>query len=197
MDRLIKQMEFALLMDKQKAVGRQTYILDALRKENDAEHGWHLAVMTMLLAEYANEPIDVSRTVSMVIMHDVIEIYAGDTYAYDTVANESKRERELEAADKIFSILPDDQKEYFRGLWDEFEEKVTPEAKFANAMDSVQPLMLNDASGGLAWREHGVYAKQVRERAEKKIRPGSEKMYQWALEIVNKNVKLGNLKEEI
>jgi putative hydrolase of HD superfamily len=197
MDRLIKQMEFALLMDKQKAVGRQTYILDALRKENDAEHGWHLAVMTMLLAEYANEPIDVSRTVSMVIMHDVIEIYAGDTYAYDTVANESKRERELEAADKIFSILPDDQKEYFRGLWDEFEEKVTPEAKFANTMDSVQPLMLNDASGGLAWREHGVYAKQVRERAEKKIRPGSEKMYQWALEIVDKNVKLGNLKEEI
>ena len=194
MDRLEKQMRFALEMDKQKGVGRQTYILDALRKENDAEHGWHLAVMTMLLSEYANESIDVSRTVAMVIMHDVIEIDAGDTYAYDNVANETKRERELIAADRIFSILPKEQEEYFRGLWDEFEENVTMEAKFAHTMDSVQPIMLNDASFGRAWREHGVYASQVRSRVENKIRPGSEKLYEWAMGIVDKNVEAGNLK---
>lgn len=196
MDKLKMQMAFALEMDKQKGVGRQTYTLNALRKENDAEHGWHLAVMAMLLSEYANEKIDVSRTVSMVVMHDVIEIDAGDTYAYDDKGNETKKEREIKAADRIFAMLPKEQEEYFRGLWEEFEENETSEAKFAHAIDSVQPLMLNDASGGLAWREHGIYARQVIERAERKIKPGSERLYQWALEIIEKNVQLGNLKSE-
>ena len=192
-ERLKKQLDFALEMDKQKGIGRQTYILNALRKENDAEHGWHLALMTLLLSEYSNEAIDVLRTVSMVIIHDVIEIDAGDTYAYDAVANKSKRERELKAADRIFSMLPEEQKEYFRGLWDEFEEKSTPEAKFATAMDSLQPIMLNDASNGLAWREHMVCASQVLNRATNKIKPGSEKLYNWAVELINENVKKGNL----
>lgn len=192
-DRLKKQMAFALEMDKEKGIGRQTYILDALRKENDAEHGWHLALMTMVLSEYSNEPIDVSRTVSMVVIHDIVEIDAGDTYAYDSAGNATKADREQKAADRIFNILPADQAEYFMGLWREFEEAKTPEAKFANTIDSVQPLMLNDASNGLAWREHQVAASKVRERAERKIRPGSEKLYQMVLKIIDANIAKGNL----
>lgn len=192
-DRLKKQMAFALEMDKEKGIGRQTYILDALRKENDAEHGWHLALMTMVLSEYSNEPIDVSRTMSMVVIHDIVEIDAGDTYAYDSAGNATKADREQKAADRIFNILPADQAEYFMGLWREFEEAKTPEAKFANTIDSVQPLMLNDASNGLAWREHQVAASKVRERAERKIRPGSEKLYQMVLKIIDANIAKGNL----
>lgn len=192
-DRLKKQMAFALEMDKEKGIGRQTYILDALRKENDAEHGWHLALMTMVLSEYSNEPIDVSRTMSMVVIHDIVEIDAGDTYAYDSAGNATKADREQKAADRIFNILPADQAEYFMGLWREFEEAKTPEAKFANTIDSVQPLMLNDASNGFAWREHQVAASKVRERAERKIRPGSEKLYQMVLKIIDANIAKGNL----
>lgn len=192
-DRLKKQMAFALEMDKEKGIGRQTYVLDALRKENDAEHGWHLALMTMVLSEYSNEPIDVARTMSMVVIHDIVEIDAGDTYAYDNVGNATKALREQKAADRIFNILPSDQSAYFMELWREFEEANTPEAKFANTIDSVQPLMLNHASDGLAWREHQVEAEKVRQRAERKIRPGSERLYQMVLELIDDNVKKGNL----
>ncbi len=192
-DRLKKQMAFSLEMDKEKGIGRQTYILDALRKENDAEHGWHLALMAMVLSEYANEPIDVMRTMSMVVIHDTVEIDAGDTYAYDEKGYETKADREQAAADRIFNILPEDQAEYFMNLWREFEEAKTPEAKFANTLDSVQPLMLNDASNGLAWREHQVAASKVRDRAERKIRPGSERLYQMVMEIIDDNIKKGNL----
>lgn len=194
-ERLKKQMEFALEMDKEKGIGRQTYILGALRKENDAEHGWHLALMTMLMAEYSNDLIDVSRTVEMVIVHDVIEIDAGDTYAYDDAGNATKAEREKKAADRIFGLLPADQAKYYMDLWLEFEEASTPESKFANAMDSVQPVMLNDASNGLAWREHEVAASKVRDRAVRKIKPGSEKLYEMVLNIIDENVKKGNLKD--
>ena len=194
-ERLKKQMEFALEMDKEKGIGRQTYILNALRKENDAEHGWHLALMTMLMAEYANEKIDVARTVEMVIIHDVIEIDAGDTYAYDDAGNATKAEREKKAADRIFGLLPEDQGKYYLDLWLEFEAADTPESKFANAMDSVQPVMLNDASNGLAWREHEVAASKVRDRAVRKIKPGSEKLYEMVLDIIAENVKKGNLKD--
>ena len=192
-DRLKKQMAFSLEMDKEKGIGRQTYILDALRKENDAEHGWHLALMVMVLSEYANEPIDIMRTMSMVVIHDTVEIDAGDTYAYDEKGYESKAEREQKAADRIFNILPEDQAQYFMELWIEFEEAKTPEAKFANTLDSVQPLMLNDASNGLAWREHQVAASKVRDRALRKIRPGSERLYQMVMEIIDDNVRKGNL----
>ena len=194
-ERLKKQMKFALEMDKEKGIGRQTYILNALRKENDAEHGWHLALMTMLLAEYSNEPIDIGRTVEMVVIHDVVEIDAGDTYAYDDAGNATKAEREKRAADRIFGILPKEQDKYFMDLWLEFEEASTPEARFATAIDSVQPLMLNDASDGLAWREHDVAASKVRERAYKKIKPGSEKLYEMVLDIIEENVRKGNLKD--
>ena len=194
-ERLKKQMEFALEMDKEKGIGRQTYILKGMRKENDAEHGWHLGLMTMLMAEYADEKIDIRRTVEMVIIHDVIEIDAGDTYAYDDAANATKAERERKAADRIFGMLPDDQAKYFMDLWLEFEEASTPEAKFANAMDSVQPVMLNHVSDGLAWREHKVAASKVRDRAVRKIKPGSQKLYEMVLDIIDENVKKGNLKD--
>lgn len=194
-ERLKKQMEFALEMDKEKGIGRQTYILNALRKENDAEHGWHLAIMTMLLSEYANEKIDVGRTIEMVVIHDVVEIDAGDTYAYDDAGNSTKAEREKKAADRIFGMLSPEQGQYFMDLWLEFEEASTPEAKFATAIDSVQPLMLNDASNGLAWREHEVAASKVRDRALKKIKPGSEKLYEMVIEIIGENVEKGNLKD--
>ena len=194
-ERLKKQMDFILEMDKEKEIGRQTYILKGERKENDAEHSWHLALMTMLLSEYANEKIDVAKTMAMVLIHDLIEIDAGDTYAYDDVGNASKRERELKAAERIFNILPEDQAKHFRNLWDEFEEAETPEAKFAVTMDSVQPLMLNDASDGKAWVEHNVSAEKVIDRINKKIRPGSEILAEMTMRVVNENIEKGRLWE--
>lgn len=195
-ERLKKQLEFALEMDKEKRIGRQTYLTGAIRKENDAEHAWHLALLTILLSEYADEKIDVLRTISMVIVHDLIEIDAGDTYAYDDAGNATKRERELKAAERIFNILPEDQAKYFRGLWDEFEEAKTPEAKFANAMDGIQPTMLNDATDGLSWKEHDMCQSKVRARMDRKIKPGSKVLFDYASGLVDKNVEKGNLKED-
>ena len=151
-----KQISFIMELDKIKKITRQTYLSDGSRKENDAEHSWHLALMAFVLADYANEPIDVLKTMKMVLLHDVIEIDAGDTYAYDTEGNKTKRERELKAADRIFGLLPEAQQKEYRGLWDEFEAMETPESKFANMLDKVQPLFLNDASGGISWEEHGA-----------------------------------------
>lgn len=180
-ERLKQQMTFIKEIDKIKKIGRQTYLSDASRKENDAEHSWHLAMMVLLLHEYSNVPIDVSRTMAMVLIHDIIEIDAGDTYAYDEKGNQSKRERELKAAERIFHLLPDDQASYVRGLWDEFEEKKTPEAKFANAVDKIQPTMLNDASEGKSWIEHGVHLEQILKRNES-TKEGSEELWNFALE---------------
>lgn len=178
-ERLQKQFAFIQEIDKEKNIFRQTYLADANRKENDAEHSWHMAVMAMLLSEYANEEIDVLRTMSMVLVHDLVEIYAGDTYAYDSAANADKLERELAAADKLFALLPDDQRDKMRGLWDEFEAGETAEAKFASTLDKIQPLMLNNASGGLSWQEHGVKAPQVYNR-NIKTSEGSKVLWEFA-----------------
>ena len=192
--RIEKQFAFLEEIDKEKNVFRQTYLADANRKENDAEHSWHLAMMVMLMSEYANEPIDVGHTMEMVLIHDLIEIDAGDTYAYDTEGNKTKRERELKAADRLFNMLPDDQAKKLRALWDEFEEKQTPESKFANSMDKIQPLMLNNASGGLAWREHGIFRNQVYER-NAKTGEGTKAMWEYADEnFIRPNIRKGNLK---
>ena len=156
-----KQMAFIMELDKIKKITRQTYLSDGSRKENDAEHSWHLALMAFVFADYANEKIDVLKTMKMVLLHDVIEIDAGDTYAYDTEGNKTKRERELKAADRIFGLLPDAQRMEYRGLWDEFEAMKTAEAKFANMLEKVQPLLLNNASDGKSWVEHGVKESQV------------------------------------
>ncbi len=194
-ERLQKQMEFILEMDRSKQIGRQTYLHDASRKENDAEHAWHLALMVMLLSEYANTEIDVLKTMEMVLIHDVVEIDAGDTYAYDTVGNSSKREREEKAADRIFSLLPEDQARKLRDLWEEFEAGKTAEAKFANTLDKVQPLMLNDASDGLAWREHGIDRSQVIKR-NAKTAEGSETLWEYAKQLIDRNTENGNLKQD-
>ncbi len=192
--RLDAQLAFILEADQSKNVVRQTYLADASRKENDAEHSWHLALMCMLLAEYSNEPIDVLHTMKMVLIHDLIEIDAGDTYAYDTAGNATKQERERKAADRIFRILPDDQAAQLRGLWDEFEEGLTPEARFANTLDKVQPLLLNDASGGRSWLEHDVRAESVLAR-NCRTPEGSEILWERAKSLIEKNTANGTLKE--
>ena len=192
-ERLRKQLDFILEVDKSKFVVRQTYLTDGIRKEDDAEHSWHIALMAILLAEYSNEPVDVLRVVSMLLVHDLIEIDAGHTYAYDKNANATKRERELKAADRIFNILPEDQAKKLRGLWDEFEEYQTPEAKFAHVMDNLAPVMLSDAVGGKGWKEHGVFENQVYGR-NKRTPEGSETLYQVIDEVFRKNIQLGNIK---
>lgn len=194
MNRLEEQMKFILEVDKLKKIVRQTYLSDGSRKENDAEHSWHLALMCCILSEYSNEKIDVGKTMSMVLIHDLIEIDAGDTFAYDAIANQSKREREQKAADRIFKLLPEDQERHIRSLWDEFEEGITPEAKFANTLDKIQPLLLNDAADGGSWKEHGVNLSQVLKRNEK-THLGSERLWEYAKNLIMDNVEKGNLQE--
>lgn len=194
MDRLKQQMDFILEVDKLKNIGRQTYLSSGERKENDAEHSWHLALMCALLAEHANSEIDVLRTMTMVLIHDIVEIDAGDTYAYDAQGNASKREREERAAERIFHLLPDDQASYLRELWEEFEEGETAEAKFALTLDKVQPVMLNAASGGKSWREHEVALPQILKRNES-TPEGSEAVWQYARGLICENVEKGNIKE--
>lgn len=194
MDRLQQQMDFILEVDKLKNITRQTYLSSGERKENDTEHSWHLALMCALLAEHSNEKIDVLKTMTMVLIHDIVEIDAGDTYAYDTAGNTTKREREVRAAERIFHLLPADQALWLRGLWDEFEEGVTPEAKFAIALDKIQPVLLNDASGGKSWREHGVEVSQILKRNEH-TPEGSVELWEYAKELIDKNVENGNIKD--
>lgn len=192
-ERLKKQMEFVLELDKLKHVMRQSYVADGSRHENDTEHSWHLALMAMLLSEYANEKVDMLHVIKMVLIHDAVEIDAGDTYAYDAAGNATKRQREVAAADRIFNILPEDQAEEMRNLWEEFEACDTPESKFANVLDRVQPVMLNDITGGRAWREHDVAVSQVLER-NKKTKDGSEELWEYVKAIIEKNEELGNLR---
>lgn len=194
MDRLEQQINFILEVDKLKQITRQSYITGASRKETDTDHSWHLALMCALLAEYANEKIDVLKTMVMVLIHDIVEIDAGDTYAYDAVGNQSKREREVKAADRIFHLLPRDQARYLRDLWEEFEAQETPEAKFANTLDKIQPIMLNDATGGLAWREHGVRKAQVMGRNQR-TGEGSQQLWEFAKNIIERNVGTNILEE--
>ncbi len=193
--RLERQLRFILEVDKSKQVFRQTYLSDGSRKENDAEHSWHLALMCALLGEYANESIDVAKTMVMVLIHDIIEIDAGDTYAYDEAGNATKREREVRAAERIFSLLPEDQAASFRALWEEFEAGETPEAKFALTLDKVQPLLLNDATEGRAWKEHGIRISQVLKRNER-TGEGSERLWEHAKGLIEKNAELGRLLDD-
>ena len=194
MNRLEEQMKFIVEVDKLKKIVRQTYLSDGSRKENDAEHSWHLALMCCILSEYSNEKIDVGKTMSMVLIHDLIEIDAGDTFAYDAIANQSKKEREQKAANRIFKLLPEDQERNIRSLWEEFEEGITPEAKFANTLDKIQPLLLNDAADGGSWKEHGVHLSQVLKRNEK-THLGSEILWEYAKNLIMDNVEKGHLQE--
>ena len=191
-ERLQKQINFALEIDKEKNIFRQTHLSGHGRNENDAEHSWHMAIMAYLLREYANEEIDIAKTMLMCLIHDVVEIDAGDTYAYDFDAIETQKERERAAKERIFSLLPDDQKEELTKLFEEFEEAKTPESKFAHSMDNFQPLILNNSNEGGDWKEHGVTAKEVYGR-QIKTKPGSDKIYEATDEILKENIKKGNL----
>ena len=195
-ERLKKQFAFFQEIDKEKEIFRQTYLADASRKENDAEHAWHMAIMTVLLSEYANEEIDVLKTVTILLIHDIVEIDAGDTYAYDPEGKKTQKERERKAADRIFHLLPDDQADKMYELWEEFEAQQTPEAKFARTMDNIQPMMLNDASNGLSWDEHQVKLSQILKRNERTA-DGSEQIWEYAKEeFLQKNIQAGHIIED-
>jgi len=192
-ERFEKQLAFIREIDKEKMIKRQSYLTDCETHEDDAQHAWHMAIMTLLLKEYSNENIDVLKTVTMLLIHDLVEVYAGDTYAYDEEGKKTQAEREAKAADKLYGLLPEDQGEYLKNLWYEFEEQKTPEAKFARTMDCFQPLILNDATDGRAWKEHGVKRSQVLKRNER-VQLGSEEIWEYEKEnLIEKNVRNGNI----
>ena len=193
-ERLTRQLDFALEIDKEKNIFRQTHLSGHGRNENDAEHAWHMAIMAYVLKEYSNEPIDVARVMLMCLIHDIVEIDAGDTYAYDAENLKTQKAREDAAKDRIFSLLPKEQKEELIQLFDEFEAFQTAESKFAHAMDNLQPLMLNNSNGGGDWKEHNVSAAQVYGRQEK-TRLGSEKLFEVIDQVLQDNIRKGTIKE--
>ena len=193
-ERMKQQIEFLLEIDKEKNVLRQTHLSGHGRRENDAEHAWHMAIMAYLLREYANEEIDIGRVMLMCLIHDVVEIDAGDTFAYDEEGLKTQKAREEKARERIFGLLPEDQRRELSGLFDEFEESRTPESKFAHTVDNFQPLLLNNSNGGSDWKEHGTTVKQVYGR-HSGSRPGSEVLYQETDRILQENIRKGNLKE--
>ncbi|MDO5390765.1 MAG: HD domain-containing protein [Eubacteriales bacterium] len=192
MERLEQQAAFAVEIDKVKNIFRQTWLADGGRKENDAEHAWHAALMAVILAEYSNEPVDILKVVKMLLIHDLVEIDAGDSYAYDEAAQATAHEREQKAADRIFGMLPKDQRQEFRGLWDEFEEYETPEARFAHVMDNFQPLLLNDAADGKGWKEHQVKRANI-EKRNRKTSKGSKRINEYIEQIIDRNIEKGNI----
>ena len=193
-ERLKKQLDFILEIDKEKNIFRQTHLSGHGRNENDAEHAWHMALMAYLLREYSNEPVDITRVMLMCLIHDVVEIDAGDTYAYDPEGLKTQKAREDAAKERIYSLLPPDQKAELTALFDEFEACETAESRFAHAMDNLQPLMLNNSNGGADWREHGVCAEQVYGR-QTKTRQGSETLFEITDSIIQANIAAGNIKK--
>lgn len=193
-ERLKKQLEFALEIDKEKNIFRQTHLSGHGRNENDAEHAWHMAIMAYIFREYSNEKIDIAKVMLMCLIHDIVEIDAGDTYAYDEENLKTQKAREDAAKERIFSLLPEDQKTELIALFDEFEQFETAESKFAHAMDNLQPLMLNNSNDGGDWREHNVTAKQVYGR-QSKTALGSEKLFEVIDNIIKENIERGSISE--
>ena len=194
-ERFKKQIDFVLEIDKEKNILRQTHLTDYRRQENDAEHAWHMAVMIYLLKEYANEEFDVAKAMMMALIHDIVEIDAGDTYAYDTKNIETQKEREEKAAERIFGLLPEEQKQELKGLFEEFEACESPEAKFARVMDNFQPILLNDSNNGEDWKVHKIKKSQVENR-QKSSQLGSKDIWEYTSELIERNVKKGNLIDE-
>ena len=192
-NRLDKQLAFSLEIDKVKNIFRQTHLSGNGRNENDAEHSWHMAIMAYLLKEYANEKVDIAKVMLMCLIHDIVEIDAGDTYAYDDESLQTQKAREDAAKERIFSILPEEQAADLIALFDEFEAFETAEAKFAHAMDNFQPLILNNSNNGGDWRAHNVTAEQVYKR-QNKTKLGSEKLFEITDHILKENMEKGNLK---
>ncbi len=194
-ERLKRQLDFILEIDKEKDIFRQTHLSGHGRAENDAEHAWHMAVMAWLLKDYANEPVDLARTMMMCLIHDIVEIDAGDTYAYDAEGLKTQQAREDAAKERIFSLLPEDQRAELVALFDEFEDWSSPEARFAHALDNLQPLLLNNSNDGSDWKAHGVTARQVYGR-QCKTRLGSETLFEVTDGILQEQIRKGNLPEE-
>ena len=190
--RFSEQIAFLLEMDRMKNIYRRTFVLHEDRRENDAEHAWHLAMLAIVLHEYANEPVDLKTVLETVLIHDIVEIDAGDTYAYDDAGNATKAEREQKAADRLFGMLPAEQGAHLRQLWEEFEACSTPEARFAAALDRVQPLMLNYTKGGIAWKEKSIRQSQVKGRIQP-VYEGSELLGEFCSDIVRRAVEAGIL----
>lgn len=191
-EKLKKQIEFILEIDKEKNIFRQTHLTNHGRNENDAEHAWHMAIMAYLLKEYANEEVDISKVMIMCLIHDIVEIDAGDTYCYDEELKKTQKEREEKAKERIFSLLPDEQAKEMMNIFDEFEKSETMEAKFAHAMDNFQPLLLNNSNGGSDWKEHNVTKSQVYSR-QGKTKEGSNKLYEITDQILKENLEKGSL----
>lgn len=193
-ERLRRQLEFMVEVDALKTVIRRSYLTHDRRRENSAEHSWHLALAAILLSEYAGHGLDLLRTLKMVLVHDLVEIDAGDTYCYDEEAAVHREARERKAADRIFGLLPEDQAQEYRALWEEFEAGRTPEARFGAALDRLQPLLQNFHSGGVSWKEHGIRLDQVMDRS-RPIGEFSQTLWQAAEEIIGKAVRKGFLAE--
>ncbi len=191
-NRIDKQVAFSLEVDKIKNIFRQTHLSNAGRNENDAEHSWHMALMAYLFKEYANEKIDVSKVMLMCLIHDIVEIDAGDTYAYDTENLKTQKAREDAAKIRIFSILPEDQAQELIALFDEFEACETAESKFAHAIDNIQPLLLNNSNNGVDWKEHNVTVEQIYKR-QSKTKLGSDALFEVTDKIIQENIRKGNL----
>jgi len=191
--RLERQIAFILEVDKLKEIFRQTVCTQSRRAENDAEHSWHLCLAVIVLAEHANSPgLDVLRVLKMLIIHDLVEIDAGDTFAYDAARRAGQHDREAVAADRIFGMLPADQRDEFRALWDEFEEVRTPEAKFAAAIDRFQPCLLNCSTEAAAWKRHGVTQDRVIAR-NSPIADGSKALWRAMSRMIQRTVDAGHL----
>ena len=193
-DQIINQINFIKEIDKLKYIQRKTKLFNSDRPENDAEHSWHLAMMTIVLAEHADAPVDVLKVLKMVLIHDVVEIDAGDTFIYDTTKNHTNTDEELLAAKRIFGLLPAEQAEEFIAVWEEFEEGVTNEAKFARAMDRLEPLLQNTSNNGGTWREFDVDYQKVYDK-KKAIKNGSASLWNFAENLINESVEKGILKK--
>ncbi len=189
-ERLSRQIEFVVEIDRLKSIVRQTLLVDGSRQENSAEHSWHFAVMAMILAEHAAVPVDLFRVMKMMLVHDLVEIDAGDTYCYDEEGNRGKPEREKRAADRIFNLLPEDQAVEFRSLWEEFEARQSTDAVFAAALDRLHPLLLNYRAGGIMWRKHGIKKEQVYLR-NSPIRNGSTDLWDFAESMIKDAIEKG------
>lgn len=192
-ERLKKQIEFIVEIDKIKKIYRQTLLMDGSRNENDAEHSWHLALMAMVLSEYSPSKLDLCKVIKMLLIHDLVEIDAGDTFCYDEKANEDKEEREQKAAERIFGLLPSDQEKEFRALWEEFEERKTPEARFAASIDRMQPLLCNYYTNGHTWVKYDVKYDKVVKRMEP-IEEGAPVLWKYILEVLEDSIQNGYLK---
>lgn len=188
--RLNSQLKFIIELDRMKTIERQSPIYAGGRRENDAEHSWHISLMALILREYAAEPVDMGRVLEMLTVHDLIEIYAGDTFAYDVVGNEGKAARESAAADRLYAILPEDQGRYYRSLWEEFDAMETPDSRFAASLDRLQPLLSNWLNEGGTWRDHGVKTEQVYRRMEP-LKTGAPRLWELADHIIRASVERG------